>query len=107
MGPGQYQPKDTLTTKNRNANPMKSSATRNFDKFLKNDLMAVTPGPGAYKNVNKPKNETSVKISSKTEKPKVHFTYKFNPPGPGRYEPSMDLVKKKAPGATIKMDLAD
>lgn len=107
VGPGQYDPEDKLTTKSRISNPMKSTANRNFDKFLKNDLMAVTPGPGQYKNVNKPKNQTSVKISTQTVKPKVHFTYKFKTPGPGQYEPALDLVKKKAPGATIKMDLAD
>lgn len=46
VGPGQYDPEDKLTTRNRNAGPGKTTANRNFDKFLKNDLMAVTPGPG-------------------------------------------------------------
>lgn len=63
-----------------------------------------TPGPGHYDNIDK----ACKKISTDCKIPKATRTeFKNENPGPGHYQPNVNVVKAKIPSAKIALDQVD
>jgi Sperm-tail PG-rich repeat len=90
-GPGQYNPKESLTQRNQKSPTLKGASRFNDNR------RDSSPGPGMYyKEEFFAKNANAVTIKGKNnENPRD------NSPGPGAYDPTLDAVKQAVRGINI------